>query len=169
MCAAMSTDSPIWSSEQDDALRRVAEWRRENGQQVFSFQGVAGSGKTTVAIEIGKSSPRVAFATVTGKARSRLIEMGAPIECTSTIHRLIYKSTRDKASRRRFIVTKKPKIELASLDLIVVDEASMVSEKLARDLLSYGRPILAVGDPFLLRPTTTIRTRRSWTPRRTSC
>lgn len=36
--------------------------------------------------------------------------------------------------------------------LIVVDEVSMVDTKLGEDLLSFGRPILALGDPAQLPP-----------------
>lgn len=40
----------------------------------------------------------------------------------------------------------------ATADLIVVDEASMVSDSVVADLLSYGKPILALGDPAQLPP-----------------
>ncbi|MBK8246383.1 MAG: AAA family ATPase [Gemmatimonadetes bacterium] len=36
--------------------------------------------------------------------------------------------------------------------LIIVDEASMVNEKMAKDLIAKGVPILAVGDPGQLPP-----------------
>lgn len=36
--------------------------------------------------------------------------------------------------------------------LIVVDECSMVGEDIAEDLLSFGVPTLAIGDPFQLQP-----------------
>jgi exodeoxyribonuclease-5 len=36
--------------------------------------------------------------------------------------------------------------------LIVVDEASMVGEHIAEDLLKFGVPVLAMGDPFQLPP-----------------
>lgn len=37
-------------------------------------------------------------------------------------------------------------------DLIVVDEASMVGRRMARDLMEFGVPILALGDPGQLPP-----------------
>ncbi len=37
-------------------------------------------------------------------------------------------------------------------DLIIVDEVSMVNEELARDLLSFKKKILVLGDPFQLPP-----------------
>ena len=36
--------------------------------------------------------------------------------------------------------------------LIIVDECSMVDEDLGRDLLSFGRPVLVLGDPAQLPP-----------------
>lgn len=41
---------------------------------------------------------------------------------------------------------------IADADLLICDEVSMVSEKLGRDLLSYGTKILVVGDPHQLPP-----------------
>jgi len=36
--------------------------------------------------------------------------------------------------------------------LIIIDECSMVDEKMAKDLLSFGKPILVLGDPAQLPP-----------------
>jgi exodeoxyribonuclease-5 len=36
--------------------------------------------------------------------------------------------------------------------LIIVDECSMVNEALAKDLMSFGIPIIVIGDPFQLPP-----------------
>lgn len=41
---------------------------------------------------------------------------------------------------------------LAEADLLVVDECSMVSQHLAKDLMSFGTPILVLGDPAQLPP-----------------
>lgn len=42
--------------------------------------------------------------------------------------------------------------EAADVDLIVIDECSMVDERVGRDLLSFGKPILVLGDPAQLPP-----------------
>jgi len=53
---------------------------------------------------------------------------------------------------------KKPRFALnsesdaASAKLIVLDEVSMVGEEMARNLLSFGKPILVLGDPGQLPP-----------------
>lgn len=52
--------------------------------------------------------------------------------------------------RPRFALN--PKSDAAHAKLIVLDEVSMVGEEMARDLLSFGRPILVLGDPGQLPP-----------------
>lgn len=41
---------------------------------------------------------------------------------------------------------------ITEADMIVVDEVSMVSEDMFRDLVSFGKPILVLGDPAQLPP-----------------
>jgi exodeoxyribonuclease-5 len=45
-----------------------------------------------------------------------------------------------------------PDSEIGTSSLIVLDEVSMVDERMAADLLSFGVPILAIGDPAQLPP-----------------
>ena len=52
--------------------------------------------------------------------------------------------------RPRFALN--PKSDAAHARLIVLDEVSMVGEDMARDLMSFGRPILVLGDPGQLPP-----------------
>lgn len=47
---------------------------------------------------------------------------------------------------------KEAKEVLGRYDLILVDEASMVSETVGNDLMSFGVPTILVGDPFQLPP-----------------
>ncbi|MBL4785258.1 MAG: ATP-binding domain-containing protein, partial [Cohaesibacteraceae bacterium] len=42
--------------------------------------------------------------------------------------------------------------DAADASLIIIDECSMVDEELGRDLLSFGTPILVLGDPAQLPP-----------------
>ena len=41
---------------------------------------------------------------------------------------------------------------LKSANMLIVDECSMVDERMGNDLLSYNKPILVLGDPFQLPP-----------------
>jgi len=45
-----------------------------------------------------------------------------------------------------------PQSDAAEAKLIVLDEVSMVGEEMARDLMSFGKPILVLGDPGQLPP-----------------
>ena len=45
-----------------------------------------------------------------------------------------------------------PQTDAADARLIVLDEVSMVGEEMARDLMSFGKPILVLGDPGQLPP-----------------
>lgn len=45
-----------------------------------------------------------------------------------------------------------PEAWIRNADLIVVDECSMVDERVGRDLLSFKRPVLVLGDPAQLPP-----------------
>jgi len=63
-----------------------------------------------------------------------------------------------EAMRQTLREMKKPRFALnpdspaASAKLIVLDEVSMVGEEMARDLMSFERPILVLGDPGQLPP-----------------
>ena len=52
--------------------------------------------------------------------------------------------------RPRFALN--PKSDAAHAKLIVLDEVSMVGEEMARDLMSFSKPILVLGDPGQLPP-----------------
>lgn len=140
-----------WSPQQDAAIKSVASWLRDpSAPQVYRLFGYAGTGKTTLAIELASLvRGDVLYATFTGKAA--LILRGKGCHGASTIHSLIYKAKQDEITGA---VTFKldRKSALAEAGLLIVDEVSMVSEELANDLLSFGVRILVLGDPAQLPP-----------------
>ena len=140
-----------WSPQQDLAIKAVREWLKDpNGPQIFRLFGFAGTGKTTLAKELAASVSGMALAaTFTGKASLVLRSKG--FEGASTIHSLIYSVEVDPETG---IAEFKLNIEsaLADADLLIVDEVSMVDDKLAADLMSYGKRILVLGDPEQLPP-----------------
>jgi exodeoxyribonuclease-5 len=111
--------------------------------------GFAGTGKTTLARHLAESvDGDVVFAAYTGKASLMLQRAGCV--GASTIHSGLYKIRRDKSGRWEFHIDKRSAFRKAKL--IVIDECSMVDEKIALDLLSFGVPILVLGDPAQLPP-----------------
>jgi ATP-dependent exoDNAse (exonuclease V) alpha subunit len=57
-----------------------------------------------------------------------------------------------KAGRKPLFELKVETSALREMDLLVVDEVSMVGEEMAHDLLSFGKKILVLGDPAQLPP-----------------
>jgi exodeoxyribonuclease-5 len=138
-----------WSVEQDRALTAVAAWLKGGDTQVFRLFGYAGTGKTTLARHIAEAiEGEVRFAAYTGKAALVLRSKGC--EGASTIHSLIYRSKSDSDGDPQFTLNRQS--EASKAKLIIIDECSMVDEELGRDLLSFGTPVLVLGDPAQLPP-----------------
>jgi exodeoxyribonuclease V len=138
-----------WSPQQDAALKAVADWLRRRDRPVFRLFGYAGTGKTTLARHIAEGvDGEVAFGAYTGKAALVLRSKGC--EDASTIHSMIYRSRESDEGGPQFVLNRQS--AAAKADLIIIDECSMVDEELGRDLLSFGQPVLVLGDPAQLPP-----------------
>jgi exodeoxyribonuclease V len=138
-----------FSAQQEAALKAVGAWLRRGEPQVFRLFGYAGTGKTTLARHIAEGvEGDVAFAAYTGKAALVLRAKGC--REASTIHALIYRSRESEEGGPLFVLNRSS--PAAKADLIVIDECSMVDEELGRDLLSFGKPVLVLGDPAQLPP-----------------
>jgi exodeoxyribonuclease-5 len=138
-----------WSPEQTKALDAVGQWLRKGQPQVFRLFGFAGVGKTTLAKHIAEGARGEAlFAAFTGKAALVLRSKG----CwgATTIHSLIYRASEGTDGAPSFTLNHDGPASRAGL--IVIDECSMVDEELGRDLISFGKPILVLGDPAQLPP-----------------
>ena len=79
-----------WSPQQDAALLNFKRWYADrDGEQVFYLFGYAGTGKTSIALELtqGIDGP-VIFAAFTGKAASVMRRRGCGN--AQTLHSLLY-------------------------------------------------------------------------------
>jgi len=148
-----------FSVQQEKALAAVAAWLEEGHKPVFRLFGYAGTGKTTLARHFAENiDGKVEFAAFTGKAAQVLRARGA--KGARTIHSLIYRprgeeAVEDEATGKTamtptFSINRQS--PAAEAKLIVVDECSMVDEALGCDLLSFGTPVLVLGDPGQLPP-----------------
>ena len=159
-CARISHKQPMkFSPEQDDALGAVNAWLKAGNSPVFRLFGYAGTGKTTLARHFADGvDGDVQFAAFTGKAAQVMRSKGA--SNAKTIHSLIYRPrgeeevedevTGKKGMAPMFAINRQS--DVAKAKLIIVDECSMVDEALGRDLLSFGTPVLVLGDPGQLPP-----------------
>ncbi|CAB4326156.1 MULTISPECIES: ATP-dependent RecD-like DNA helicase [Brucella] len=148
-----------FSPEQDQALKAVGQWLKAGRSPIFRLFGYAGTGKTTLARYFAEHvDGEVQFAAFTGKAAQVLRSKGA--SNARTLHSLIYRPRGEEAIEDE--TTGKTSIAptfslnrqspVAKAAMIVVDECSMVDEALGRDLMSFGTPILVLGDPGQLPP-----------------
>lgn len=168
------------ASEQRAAVAAVQKFLRSD-RQLFRLFGYAGTGKTTIAKELVKSfGGSVRFAAFTGKAAHVLNAKGVPaVTLHSLLYtpksasrrrleslRELLKHASDEKKRKQlqlqireeeenvtrplFAVNKES--DLRHTDLLVVDEWSMISEQMARDILDFDCKVLALGDPAQLPP-----------------
>jgi exodeoxyribonuclease-5 len=141
---------------QKHALDKFIKWYESPDKpQIFRLFGYAGTGKTTLATHIARIvDGMVLFAAFTGKAAlvlsNKLVKAEMPHRA-STIHRLIYIPVTDKyGTLLGFRIN--PESPLWNADLLIIDEVSMVSRKIAQDLESFNVPVLVIGDPAQLPP-----------------
>jgi len=137
--------------QQDQAMSKVSHWFKHESktQRIFRLFGFAGTGKTTLARHLAAQiGGRVCFAAFTGKAALMLRSCGC--DDASTIHSAMYKARTTPGGQVHFVLNRNG--AAAGARLIVIDECSMVDEEIGRDLLSFGVPILVLGDPAQLPP-----------------
>lgn len=148
-----------FSPQQDHALTEISRWLKKVDRQVFRLFGYAGTGKTTLARHIAEAvDGDVLFAAFTGKAAQVLRSRGC--KGASTIHSLIYRpkgeevvedeETGKTSVAPTFSLNRQSPVSKAKL--IIIDECSMVDQALGQDLLSFGTPVLVLGDPGQLPP-----------------
>src|SRR2546421_4897304 len=145
---------PEFTPHQDAALKAVANWLKDKpGERatplLFRLFGYAGTGKTTLARHLATHiDGEVKFAAFTGKAA--LVMRAKGCGGASTIHSLIYRARESGEETPNFELWDDAPVSNAAL--IVIDECSMVDAELGRDLMSFGVPVLVLGDPAQLPP-----------------
>ena len=153
------------TQQQEEALKKAKKWWKNKDRQLFEISGCAGSGKTTIVHflmkELGLDKENVLFVAFTGKATLALSRKG---NFAKTIHSAFYDLVhvpKVDETGQFIMVNNRPlttmefikKDSIASnIRLIVVDECGMVSEKMALDILSFGLPVITLGDNNQLDP-----------------
>ena len=133
--------------KQEEGLKIAIE-RYYTHERWTCIAGYAGSGKSTLIkfiISALDVDPEEEF---TGKAATVLQQKGCPN--ATTAHKLLYKAKMMANGTFKFFP--KMKNELEQYKVIVVDEISMLPQKLWALMLSYGIYIIAAGDPGQLPP-----------------
>jgi exodeoxyribonuclease-5 len=148
------------NKQQKQAVKMVFDWLKSMKNPYITIGGYAGTGKTTITSYIRqlihkvRPKAKIAFCAFTGKAATVLDatlkyhKAFYSQDSVSTIHSLIYAPIVGKKGE----ITGWKKKEELKYNMIIVDEASMVSRELWEDLLSFKLPILAIGDHGQLSP-----------------
>jgi exodeoxyribonuclease-5 len=152
----MSSDEITPTEEQFQAIKEIKKWfnTKKNRKPYFSMLGVAGTGKSSIIPfiidELKLNENTAAVCSFTGKAALVLKRRG--ISFAKTIHQTIYDIKINVLPDGKKEVVFRRKKRLDKTKLIIVDEASMIDQKIHNDLSSYRLPILYIGDPFQLPP-----------------
>lgn len=150
------------TKEQKTAHDKIMDWL-STGSPYIALSGYAGTGKTTLlgglakSIQNNHSEARIHFITYTGKASSvlghKLENSGIDWQRATcgTIHSLLYKYLGFNKKKNEMIWENKSAWDITG-DLLIIDEASMITQKIFKDLLRLKKKILFVGDPGQLPP-----------------
>lgn len=156
-----------FNKQQLNAIKKAKDWymNKKSNKQIFEISGIGGSGKSFcvyhIIKELGLSHDEVLFMAYVGKATLALSLKGNNAQ---TIHSTIYDINDvpvcDKNGAPILIngrpLTRPEFIKKASLPknikLLVVDEGRMVASNIAKDLVSFGIPMIVLGDHHQLDP-----------------
>jgi exodeoxyribonuclease-5 len=139
------------NNEQHEAIKKVINWYylESDYKQLLTISGGAGVGKTFLAKVIiqclGLQQYQVVFATPTGKSSEVLRRRNIP---SSTIHKAFY-SVKKIDGKLRF--SKRKRLS-STIKLIVLDELSMINDRIMEDIISFKTPIIGLGDIYQLPP-----------------
>lgn len=167
------------SADQAAVYMTLWDWSLRPTVDLLRIGGTAGSGKSTLLGVFAKETKlKIAYATFTGKAssvlqrklhatgvettnltqgRSRTPFTYGPHEPESklpycgTLHRLLYAAIIDDKTEQVLGYRTREELD-REYDLVVLDEASMISDELLEDLKRHQVRILAVGDHAQLPP-----------------
>jgi len=157
---------PSLTEEQQNAADAISHFVQTSGpSSYFTLHGYAGTGKTVTLSHIAHKYPTAWLCALSGKAADVLRrKTGKP---ATTIHSLFYdlKGVQRQATKNPFgddnlffkgredmAWARAHEDEKLNGQIVLLDECSMVGERMAKDILAMGCKVVAVGDPGQLPP-----------------
>ena len=157
------------NDQQESAYKNILSFLTESSDKLYLLYGPAGTGKTTLVTEIFKNKifnkKKIALCATTNKAVSVIMKMYDVLNKNvhfSTIHKLLkIKRIINNDGIENFIcsIDDSPSSKKKSIyfyDIIVIDESSMISNELVKQLKNISSKIkgkiIFVGDSYQLPP-----------------
>lgn len=152
---------PRLGEEQEAALQKIRSFLNNRKSELFLLEGYAGTGKSTLCRHLiyGEESLKFALAAPTNKAVGVLKELSwdlpKKVPCATLHHWLNLALIENREGDVR--LESMGEHRLSGIDLLIVDECSMINESLWQGLqdLFENRPklkVLLMGDPAQLPP-----------------
>jgi exodeoxyribonuclease V len=148
-----------WTVQQKKALNLLSSFLEQRMERVFVLSGYAGTGKSTLCAEILRrfNDKKFILTASTNKAVSVLSSMNSQLgllnECI-TIHKLLNLVPDIKGNGGFLRQKRKPNFN--NIDVIVVDECSMINDELMffieQSIFQEDLKIIFMGDPMQLPP-----------------
>lgn len=172
----------IWTPEQERALDLCGNWLKSADQEFRLFGYAGTGKTTIARHLAAMSDGETLFAAYTGKAANVMRKSGClgattlhsilykpsqasdaevqklqalirnPETDPNDLQELRYDLKVAKEKANRPIFSPNPDSPLRSASLLVVDEVSMVNDAMKKDILSFGKKVLVLGDPAQLPP-----------------
>ncbi len=162
----MKANEPSLTSDQKDSFNHFLDWMKEGSDlKPFILSGFAGSGKTFLSMKFLRfaEEQKLVWTVVApthkavGVLRRALLKEGLRTTWfPSTIHRLLRLKIKRKGALEVCEATDQTNNSLENLQLVLVDEASMVDSHLLEIVLqcahAFKTRLVFVGDPAQLPP-----------------
>jgi exodeoxyribonuclease-5 len=172
----------VWTPEQERALDLCGRWLKSDEQvfRLFGYAGTGKTtlarhlaatqdGITIYAAYTGKAAHVMRSNGCTGattlhsilyrpanasmeKINQLVAKIADPGTDQADMPELQYDLRMAREAATRPVFTPNPDSALKFAELLVVDEVSMVNEAMAKDILSFGKKVLVLGDPAQLQP-----------------
>ena len=155
--AQVQSNTVEWSDDQKNAIDFVFGFMADQSSKSAVIGGIAGSGKSTIIPYLverfgGPSHDKVQVCAPTGKAALVLKRKGITTACT--LHSFLYRYYIEKNKCGEIVYRRqeRPAYEFSHLELVIVDEASMLSRDIYDFLMRLPFKVLYIGDHFQLPP-----------------
>ena len=158
----------IWNQQQAQIIDNAVNHILHGNQQVYQFTGFAGTGKTTVLMEIIKriGIPLHRIAPMTYIGQAAIVMRSKGLYNAKTAHSWVFELVEELVEEDgkpiidpvfnkpmvKLVFRPKPVSAFDDIDYIIIDEAYTIPIEMKPYIERLGKKIIACGDPWQLPP-----------------